>query len=510
MKRIYLTPEQRTFLDPTGKGYQHMQGYKAPPRFENLPKYFKQFDISDWFYNTVSPHLSMNGSKRHKLYLEYCSEMLTKCGRQGGRYEFSKLESLVEEYYTHAEQPVHIDDFLRQGRDCLLRIIKDRLEKAGRPCYVVPKYYMTNSGLRTMAKKGSWRAETHSSHYWIHPYPNIPGQRIMRNKQRVIFMDDVSNVRAIEETLSAVREWLRTNIPEFFGAWTNPKTGVNPDLTRFVDRQAYFIESDYEGMDMHFTIQVVVELILPIYELLMPDTYLSFASFVEELFRQDLFMGDYIITGLHTVFSGQAFTNDFETIYSVILYLGKCLYYGILQNVVIKAMGDDVTMGIIRCTDRFPTYFLDSIIDSSNQAGMVIHSLQSGKSAIRKGETIFCRKVFYPAGNREDGILMGAYPSPLVLNNILQPERLSPTPGRTAIATLQRLDNAVGAPDYSQLVQRVISASELDLIHFTDDDLENERENDWWFRVYGEKWDPASSPTFTRLKNHPEMLKSLR
>lgn len=71
MKRIYLTPEQRTFLDPTGKGYQHMQDYKAPPRFENLPKYFKQFDISDWFYNTVSPHLSMNGSKRHKLYLEY-------------------------------------------------------------------------------------------------------------------------------------------------------------------------------------------------------------------------------------------------------------------------------------------------------------------------------------------------------------------------------------------------------------------------------------------------------
>lgn len=507
MKRIYLTPEQRAHLDPTGKGYQHIQVYKAPVCFERLPRYMKQFDIGDWFNSTVVPHLSMNGSTRHSLYLKYCTEMLSKCGRQGGHFEFSKLESIVEEYYTHAEQPVYIDDFLRQGRDCLLRIISDRLQKAGLPSYVQPKYYMTNSGLYTMTKKGSWRAETHASHYWIHPFPNLPGQRYMRGKPRVIYMDDVANVRAIEETLSAVREWLRTNIPEYFGAWLNPQIGVNPDITRFVDRQAYFVESDYEGMDIHFTIKVVVELILPIYELLSPDTYLSFASFVEELFRQDLFMGDYIITGLHSMFSGQAFTNDFETIYTVILYLGKCLYYGILDNVIIKAIGDDATMGIIRCSERFPNYFLDSLIDSSNQAGMVIHSFESGKSAIRKGETIFCRKVYYPAGKRSDGILMGAYPSPLVLNNILQPERLSPTLGRAAIATLQRLDNAVGSPDYPQLVQRVISATELNLLHFSDSDLEIEREKDWWFRVYGEKWDPESSPTFTRIKEHPEMLK---
>lgn len=500
MNKIYLTNHDRQLLDPTGKGYRHIQAYKAPPCFAPKSKYFKEFSISDWFNTVVVKQLSQNNSQRHALYLKYCTEMLDKCGPQGGHYSFETLESLVEEYYVNAEQPVYIDEALIQGRDALLRIIASRLEKSGPPQYVAPKYYMTSSGLYTMSKKGSWSAETHASKYWIHPYPNMPGQRVMRNKQRVIFMDDVANVRAIEETLSSVRDWLRTNIPEFFGAWLNPMEGVNPDITRYVDKHAMFVESDYKGMDMHFTWSVTQQLVLPVYEVLAPDTYLSFASFVEELFRQPLYMGNYLITGLHTIFSGQAFTNDFETIYSVILYLGKAIMYGILENVILKAIGDDVTLGILHCTKRFPYYLLDSIIDSSNQAGMVIHSIESGKSAIREGETIFCRKVYYPQGKRRDNILIGAYPSPLVLNNIIQPERLSPTMGRAAIATLQRLDNAEGSPDYSQLVQTVIKISNLNLMQFTESDLEMERDNDWWFKVYGESWNPVSSHTYTYLK----------
>lgn len=504
MKRIYLTPEQQRILDPTGKGFQHMQKYKVVNRvYERLPKYFRQFNIADWFRGVVNGN---NLERRHSLYVHYATEMLDKCGRQGGIFPYEILESKAEEYYKESSAPVHVDEFLRLGRDLLLQLITDRLEKHGPPCYVVPKYYMTSSGLKTMTKKGSWLAETHASKYWIHPYPNLPGHRVMRGKDRLIFMDDVANVRAIEDTLSAVRDWLRSYLPEFFGAWVNPRIGVSPDITRFVLRGAYFCESDYLGMDIHFSRVVVSEIILPIYEKLMPDTFLSFASFVEELFEQPLYMGNYLITGLHNLFSGQVITNDFETIYTVVLYIGRLAVLGLLDNCIIKAIGDDATVGLLGCTKRMPYYLMDAVIDSSNQANMIIHSVDSGKSAIRQGETIFCRKVYYRQGKKDDnGNLIGAYPSPLVLNNILQPERLSETPGQTAVATLQRMDNACGSPEYFHLVQKVYSSvQDLDLCRVTDADISGESDKDWWFKVYGEKWNPEASLSYRLCKKLTE------
>jgi hypothetical protein len=294
----------------------------------------------------------------------------------------------------------------------------------------------------------------------------------------------------MEDYLNSCRYWLKRHLPEYFGAWCNPKEFVNPILTDALQHHDIFVETDYKSMDVHFSLWLVTEVILPVYEVLKPDGFISFAAAVEELFHQPVYLGDKLAVGLHNLFSGEGITNDFETIYTVCLAIGVALQLQCLESSRAVALGDDCTIALRTRSTVLPQKFRDLMIEVSGLADMIIHDDEKSRIAVE--ETRFCRKVYYLAGAKdENGNLLGAYPLNLALNNIIQPERIQSNPAIAAVADLQRLDNCYGAPGWTELVQMCWANAKHRFAELRPDSLTK----DWWLRVYGEKWSPECSPT---------------
>lgn len=498
MEKIILTPQDQAFLDPTGRARDKLKRIPRNKDFFAEPSIHFNDTEKVWLKYTQRLEHFCNAPK-HKPYYGYLDEMMSKIGPQGGSYSFYTMDAKVQEYYTCAHNTRHISPILIQGRDYLIRLIKQELSKDR---VIIPDfltYKDTYAGLPSGGTKGSYYAETLGAKPWRHMYPCVPGQRRMRGKDRVIFQDSVLNVRYIEKELTACRNWLKTRLPRLFNAWLNPREYTAPLLTKAVDRRFSFLETDYQSMDIHFSLTVVNELILPIYEVLIPDAFLSFACAVNELFHQPVYLGAYIYIGLHNLFSGEVITNDFETIYTVILALGTAIHYDLLSDLEMCVLGDDCTLALpSKLSYNRLADIMQFMKDVSDQADMIIHDI--GKSRIAQGETRFCRKVYYPSGTRDaNGVLLGAYPSNLCLNNILRPESPISLPGVAAIADLSRLDNVYGVPEYVELVQLVYRYT-THKFKYALEDLNNfSKRRDWWKDLYGESWNPDSSPTLSLI-----------
>nr|UAW00468.1 MAG: RNA-dependent RNA polymerase [Porcine picobirnavirus] len=492
MRIEYLTPRETELLDPTGKAtahYQAMHAFEQPSRgyttlkTDDIPKFIRSKAIGG----------------RHSDYDQMNEEALLKIGPQGNVISYEDLIDIVKLYYdipviSRLKHPV-----LQAGRDYLLKLIKEHVDIYGLPQYdYTISYENTSASLPTMSKKGTFMAETVMCKTWRHPIPILAGQRYMRGSPRAIFMDPVANVRYIEGTIRTVKDFLRKVFPQFFSGWLNPYEAISPAATFFVDRQAAFIETDYVKMDRHFTLDIVEEYIFPVYELLVPDTYISFASFVEELFEQPVYLGwGKLLTGRHTLFSGQVITNDFETIYTIELALGILLKYGLLHKSLILANGDDLSIGLLNCTIDRAKALAAELIDISNQLGLIMHAVDDPKTNIRKGKFAFCRKLYYPSGRRNaEGHLLGAYPSVFVMNNIINPEFPCRLPSQAAVADLQRLDGLIGSIDYYQVADQILKHSTHKFASFDVDDIAYVNSRDWWQKLYNERWSPESSPTY--------------
>lgn len=492
MRLEYLTPRQITILDPTGRATMHYAAMKeqrmASRGFtklttDDIPKFIRSKAVGG----------------RHSDYDQMNEEALLKVGPQGNVIAYDDLIDIVKLYYdipviSKLKHPV-----LQAGRDYLLRLIKEDIELNGLPQYDhTIEYENTSGSLPTMSKKGTFEAETVGCAPWRHPIPTIAGQRHMRGSPRAIFMDPVANVRYIEGTIRTVKNYLRRVFPQFFSGWLNPNDAISPAATYFVDRQAAFIETDYVKMDRHFTRDIVTEYILPVYELLVPETYISFASFVEELFEQPVYLGwNKLLTGLHTLFSGQVITNDFETIYTIELALGVLLKRGLLHKALILANGDDLSIGLLHCKLDLAKALAAEMIDISNQVGLIMHPVDDPKTNIRVGKFAFCRKLYYPAGRRNAmGHLIGAYPSAFAMNNIINPEYPCVTASQAAVADLQRLDGLTGSVDYTPVADYILKNSTHKFCNFGVDDIAYVNTRDWWQKLYGERWSPESSPTY--------------
>jgi hypothetical protein len=268
-------------------------------------------------------------------------------------------------------------------------------------------------------------------------------------------------------------------------------------MTEGVSRRFAWISWDYKSMDIHFRKKVALELIYPIYELLFPQIAISIGCHFEQNFTQPIFCGNYLIEVEHSLLSGANITNDFETLYTVLLALALLMDPNLIK--VLAALGDDMSLAL-KVTDAKARYYLQQAMDLSGQLDMVISPEKSGTS---REEVIFCRNVYYPAAKRSpEGYMLGAYPGNLVLNNIIQPEKPIFRENTALVADLQRLDGAIGSPDWHFILTLWCKHSKYQLLRSRNVEevcellKREEAITDWWSRLYGEKWDPAKSPSF--------------
>jgi hypothetical protein len=387
-----------------------------------------------------------------------------------------------------------IHPIIFRGRDYLIRLIKQCMSKEGGPQYLRTLGVTgTAGGLPSWEKKGTFDAETMLAKPWRHLLPAVPGTRHMRGKPRAIFMDATANVRLVQDILASCKRWLVEKFPGLFAAWANPWLYRNQLIQYGLERHYASVETDYSEMDIRFRRQIALDVVCPIYEVMLPDQALRLYSYVEECFEQPLFMGDVVWTGLHTLFSGLGITNDFETLYTVCLVLG-CLLELNAQGIIL-ALGDDLSV-LVDPRHCSPRDLINLIISTSSESGLLIHPLGT-KSNIREDCTIFCREFFSIHNKRNEfNVIGGYYPSSLVLNNIVQPETHQTSISAEVAAMLQRMDNLQYNTEYVPFVQFARRWLSWDLTAPAD-----QVPLDWWARLYGDTWSPKSSPTFSVLQD---------
>lgn len=499
MEKLWLTPEDQLTLDPYGINYATVRGRMSCKEWHPEPL-SKLLRITPEEILTRYTRLANTlRCSRHEPYWEYNLSHLNKWGRQGGVVPFPEVEPILRELYERAQfRYESLPSAARTGQQFFLRAIRQRVDRVGKPQYVPSKMYPTQAGLPTGKRKGSFDAETQGAHPFRHVYPARYGTRHMRNSPRVIFEDSVQNCRWVEPMLSAVRNWLRDQFPEWFNGWSNPNLFTARYATDCVQGGGWSVETDYKKMDRHVRLQFVREFVYPVYEILLdPSDFISFQRYCEEAFSQPLYMGDYLLVGEHTLFSGQPITNDFETLITVQLGLGSVLETQIPSKLVkLLAIGDDLALLLSRVSESDARAVMHLFIETAEAVGL---EMSRDKCGMQRGVVHFCRKVYYPAGrkNPETGYLFGAYPGLLCLNNIVQPEHPYEVAADEVIPCLQRLDGLIGSPDYFPVVQMISRFSVCPLL--SEATRSNAKFVDWWERLYGEEWNPSKSPTLRWL-----------
>lgn len=496
-QKRYLTPDEQAKLDPSLTCRNLIARVPSTDNFAPLPKHISG---GEDFLERTKAAVSVQ-SAAHLPYVRYCQEMFSKLGRQGGMFNRQKWEDSICSYFT-GDVTGEIPQVLLNGRDLLIRMCIEIADKYGYPSCQSSKIIPTFGGLPSGLAKGTFAAETLERNVVsIQRFlPTIPGQRRMRSKDRVIFMDATVNVRAQEPYLNGLRYWLRKYLPNLFGAWLDPTIFTAPELTKAVDSHRTFVSWDYNSMDKNFRKRIAMELVYPVYEVLFPDIALSIGAHLEQNFEQPVYMGTYLLEGLHSLLSGANITNDFETIYTIELALGCMAELGLISSTapVVHALGDDMTVAV--STVQIGKRLLDLAINTSNAVGMEI---SHEKSSVTKSEVTFCRKVYYPAAKRSPaGVMYGAYPSVLTVNNIVQPENPSESDADALMADLQRMDGCIGSPDFPTLCQAYPKYANLQLINMIPELFkltDTESWSDWWYRLYGQRWNPATSPALQRI-----------
>lgn len=503
----WMTPEDLLMVDPTGRGRTFVQAMRESP-CTPVPCLFACRDRQQILveYQTLRTKISRDTPSN---LVDWDIQYDAKYGGQGDGFPLSEVQEAYARSYAYADRPYH-SRLAIIGRDYLLRRIRDRVARKGFPQLANREYNGKSAALPTMMKKGDFLAETLGMHRYRHLMPMLPGQRSQRNGHRVINQEANANFRYFELELNASREWLKAEFPEYFSAWLNPDSYMNQQLTRYVSGgDLYSVELDYVKCDEHFSFDLAADIILPVYEALIPSetVFCEFAAYIEELFHQELFFGDYVWTGKHNLFSGQGITNDFETIYDVCLQLGALIVNGIDPSGVLQlSCGDDQAVVIRRCSEALACRLYDSMAEEAQLNG---HEVSIEKRAIRKNAVAFCKRLWAPGvpyKATQYGMLMkGMYPSVLTLNAVFNPERYHKDPWEEAVCTLQRCDNLWGSPWFVPVVDHIGAYLRNDFRSYNAIP-ETASELDWWDRVYGKRWTKADSHTATEWRRAKILL----
>lgn len=483
----YLTEHELAALDPHGRARRALSarfpekrtlGNPSPCLLENKTP----DEIRERYFKVFSDR-----PVKHAPIWEYDVEMASKFGPQGGRYPRTRLIELLDEAYANVDLPRTTSPILDDGLYSLLTEIRQLVSLVGKPA-VSHKWMVKNSsgGLPTMCRKNTWQAHVTGRRYWLHPYPDVPNTRVQRGKDRLTHEDATVNIDYVMPYLTAVRQWLTVNLPQYFGVWANPCKHTHPIATSALLRRWWSLETDFKGMDLHYSLFVLEHYVLPVYELLLDEAeYWHFAAFVRELFFQPTFLGDILIEGEHTLFSGQSITQDVETIFDVVLYIGASLHAAVPRSLwTMIAVGDDVAFFTKREKDAENIY--SYVKEATNAVGLV---LEPTKTRLVQGNIHFCRSVYYPAlpvKYNEDGLpyVDPAYPPILTLNSCVWPENPL-APNVEIVSILARMANLKGfyrQSDFCYFLFKYLDPS----LEVTQEALDAVNERDWWRIVYGE------------------------
>lgn len=500
----YLTPQELEIVDPTNMGRQFLKSLKSGSPTP-VPRIFKHLSREEWLEQWRSRRQSTKLTDSDLI--EWLDAAVAKYGAQGARFPLSELRDSYARSYAYASRPVSYK-YAVIGRDYFLAVCKDLIDKYGRPQVDYPHYGIvgTSGALPTMQKKGTFYAEAFpgpSPSGFRHRLPVLPGERDQNLKHRCINQDACSNVRDVEDVLSATRMWLK-QYTSWFDAWTNPVLSYYPKLYQWLCGPSFSsVETDFSACDEHWSLELAVDLVLPVYELLVPDRFLSFATAVEEMFYQPIFFGSYVLEGKHNLLSGQTITSDFETIYDVMVLLGIILVLELMDQSYFLAIGDDIALLLRGLSDATVAKVYDMLVDEFTRNGMAI---SKEKSRVYQNSVRFCRRAFHrgcgPVCYNINGqpFRYGVYPDFRTLNTIINPEKPDKRAVDVVISTLQRCDNLYGSPLFTPFVQYIWSNARGE--DFVDDLYEAAlaHPRDWWDRLYGEIWLPATSPTLKALE----------
>nr|AOW41972.1 RNA-dependent RNA polymerase [Picobirnavirus sp.] len=496
---IFLTPYDQDILDPSGKARAFLRGLKKSSPTP-VPTIFNHIKRDDWL-NQWSELRAKAIAALPPSINTWLEATKAKYGPQGARFDLVELKQAYARSYGHAStrKSYHVALI---GRDYLLRYVRWTAQRFGFPQfdYAYRGIVGTSAALPTMLDKGDYYAETLTLPFWSHPIPMLPGERNQRGKHRCINQDAVFNVRRIEGVLNSVRKWLVKYTP-WFTSWENPTYRLAPLITEAILKSSVSIETDFKACDEHFSFESVSNVVLPVYEYLVPDQFVGFASFVEDLFDQPIYFGDRVWTGRHNLLSGQCITNDFETIYDVCVCIGAALVNGI-EDYLLLCNGDDIAFVMPYHYRNKSKVVHDTLVDEFQRNGM---EMSLDKSSIRVGEVSFCRKYYAPGVGpmlyNKDGLpyLLGVYPDYLTLNSIINPERRS-IGAESTVATLQRCDNLYGSPLFTPFVQFLWSRAKGELFVDDLDEVASSLPLDWWTRLYGEIWTSQKSPTLSVMR----------
>jgi hypothetical protein len=500
-REIWLTEEEIALIDPTGLGRVHLLSMRDLPG-NDVPKPFSKYSSTMWLDRYIKLLSKINFSAASNPYLEYNHEMLSKYGPQGRKRDVSKIKESFSPFYENA---THKRSFKRMqdGVYYLKRKLKALVQKYGLPPYeqTIHGTDGTCGALPTMAKKGQFATETIGKEFIQVPLADLPGQRDMRGKPRTINMDATMNVRYIENEILHIQTWLKTYLPDLFGSWRNPAEYLQPQIYSGLLKKYTWVMFDYEKCDEHFSWEAAREIVLPVIEeLVTPRTYQKLYRFIYMLFRQPIYWGDSIYVGLHNLLSGQIITNFLETIFGVVLLISGQIEFRIPHHkFCLSVCGDDLHVGIAQSHAHLAEDFSKWVVSVSNEADMIMNY---EKCQIAKTLT-YLRRVYYigqPVLYNHEGqpYVPGAYPSVLTLNQCINPEYYMPSESVDWFKALfSRLDNMWGSPEFvpvCELLLKEVSTAP------SPDELNQSCYTDWWFRLYGENWNPLTSPSYAVAK----------
>lgn len=460
----------------------------SKPRISMLVKRGTMEEFTDWMLAQVATDIELVSFER---------DMLTKVGPQGGQVPLALLKEKVLQYYERPRRNVSPPPAMIRSRDRLIARIKD----AGMVLhYMQPERLKTFSGLPNLLKKDDpidieFRED---AHHTMNPvlYPAIAGHRYQRNAVRAIFMDSSWNVATIERDLTAIRNYLRTHFIEF-GSWLNPQTIINPLITGGMTRGYLHLEGDHKAKDQNVTLKLMEELVFPVWEIFPGGKRLI--DIVSRLMHIPVIVGDEIIFGPHNQFSGMAFVTDAQTI------LGYIYQDALVEELNIfdfyhLSLGDDMLIGG-KFTPNIGHTMLNLFLEWSSLCGEVAHP---EKQRTNIAFPRYLKRLYKPQFPKIEGNVQGAYPAILAVNSIIHPEKAEDNHTTSWYATLSRLDNLVGHPQYNNIVTWLLAR----LYHRIGGLCKGNK--DWWERVYGERWSHRTSRSFRILAQiYPEFAQEI-
>jgi hypothetical protein len=92
---IWLTDDERSLIDPTGRGYVHLLAMVEDNKGTPSPSCYSNKSEKDWLLSWKMLHSKINFSVAADPYIRYCEEMTRKFGRQGKRASKEQLMQCI-------------------------------------------------------------------------------------------------------------------------------------------------------------------------------------------------------------------------------------------------------------------------------------------------------------------------------------------------------------------------------------------------------------------------------